>query len=134
MNTMKTLALAVATGISLTACATTANVDRPTRTVAYQPEAVTVVVENRNWQDVRVFALVGGIRHRLGTVTSMNTSRLRLPRQVGAHDRSIRILVDPIGGQETFLSPTVQVYAGQEVSLSVQNHLAISSIAVFARN
>lgn len=134
MNTMKTLALVAATGISLAACATAGSADRPTRTVPYQPESATVVVENRNWQDVRVFALVGGVRHRLGTVTSMNTSRFRVPERLTASARRMQIFVDPVGGHETFLSPSVQVYAGQEVNLSVQNHLAISSIAVFSRN
>lgn len=133
MNAMKTLALAVATGF-LTACATAHSADEPTtRTLPYEPEAASVVVENNNWQDVRVFAVVGGMRHRLGTVTSMNTRRYRIPQHMTAHARQLRILVDPIGGQATFLSPSVQVYAGQEVSLSVQNHLPISSIAVFSR-
>lgn len=132
MNATRTLAIAVATGLSLTACATTGS-DKPTRTLPYEPEPTTVVVENNNWHDMRVFAVTGGIRHRLGTVTSMNTRRYRVPQHLTAHGRGLQILVDPIGGQESFLSHRVQVYDGGQINLSVQNHLAISSIAVFPR-
>lgn len=132
MNATRTLAIAMATGLSLTACASTGG-DKPTRTLPYEPEPTTVVVENNNWHDMRVFAVTGGIRHRLGTVTSMNTRRYRVPQHLTAHGRGLRILVAPIGGPGSFMSQRVQVYQGQEVNLSVQNHLAISSIAVFPR-
>lgn len=133
MNAIRTLALTVATGLSLTACASTGNGDRPTRTLPYEPEPTTVVVENNNWHDMRVFAVSGGVRHRLGTVTSMNTRRYRIPHHLTARSRGLRIFVDPIGGSGSFMSEQVQVYDGQEVNMSVQNHLAISSIAVFPR-
>ena len=133
MSPIRPLAVALATGLSLTACATGGATAEGKRSLPPVRETATVSVENRNWQDVRVFALVGGIRHRLGTVTSMQTQRFSIPRHLTAQGRDLQVLVDPIGGSSSFLSPRVQVYAGQEVNLSVQNHLPISSIAVFNR-
>lgn len=133
MNAIRTLTFALAAGLSLTACATGGGTAEGKRSLAPERQTATVAVENRNWQDVRVFALVGGQRHRLGTVNSMQTQRFSVPRHLTAHGRDLQIFVDPIGGTGSFLSPRVQVYAGQEVNLSVQNHLPISSIAVFNR-
>lgn len=133
MNAIRTLAVVVATGLSLTACATGGAPAAGKRSLAPERATATVAVENRNWQDVRVFALVGGVRHRLGTVNTMQTQRFPIPRHLTAQGRDVQVLVDPVGGGGSFLSPRVQVYAGQEVNLSVQNHLPISSIAVFDR-
>lgn len=135
MSALKTLALMVATAVSVAACATTGTTAGSGRDLfAGSDEPETMVrVENRNWSDVDVFAVYGGIRRRLGTVTSMTSARFRIPSDLLAAGRDLQLLADPIGSSEAYLTPAVQVYSGQEVSFTVQNHMSLSSIAVFNR-
>ncbi|HET6232495.1 MAG TPA: hypothetical protein VFE05_20635 [Longimicrobiaceae bacterium] len=132
MNALRTLTHLVA-GISLAACASTGQQQGIKGLTAEEEPRATVEVENHNWSDVDVFAVEGGIRYRLGTVVSMSTVRLRLPRGVGRPGRDVRLVADPIGSPEVFTSQSLQVSPGQMLSMTLQNHLAISSVAVFNR-
>lgn len=93
----------------------------------------TVRVTNNNWSNMTVYAVRGTSRFRLGMVTSMATEVFRLPGAL-ADAGGVRLLADPIGGSEQFITPTVQVRSGDEVKLELQNQLQVSSISVFARN
>ena len=134
MNALKTLALTLAAVISVAACATTART-AGTGTEIYhgQDERAVVKVENRNWSDVTVYAITGGLRQRLGTVSSMGRASFRVPPHLLTGSRDLRLLIDPIGGGQEYLSPAVQVYGGQEVAFMVQNQISLSSIGVFNR-
>ncbi|MDB4949587.1 MAG: hypothetical protein JWM27_2236 [Gemmatimonadetes bacterium] len=133
-TTLKTLALTVATGLSLAACAGNATpADGPRTLPANDRENTFVSVENRSWSDMNVYAVEGGMRYRLGTVTSMNTTRLRLPVRTGAFTHDVQLIAVPIGAGEQFVSPSMQVSYGQRLAFTIQNHLAISSVAVFNR-
>lgn len=132
MNALKTLAVALATALSA-ACAANSQKTAGTGTEILRPEQekTTVRVENRNWSDVTVYAILGGQRQRLGTVNSMGSASFRVPSHFLAAGRDLQLLVDPVGSSEEYMSPAMQVYSGQEVSLSVQNHLSVSSVAIF---
>jgi hypothetical protein len=132
MNALKTLALTVATGLSLAACTASAAPAAGPRTLSADDGSTTIVkVENRSWNDVNVYAVQGGMRYRLGMVTSMNTARLRVPARAGQFTQEMQLVAVPIASEESFVSPMVQVVHGQQVALTIQNHLAISSVAVF---
>src|SRR4028119_925965 len=90
----------------------------------------TVRVTNNNWANMTVTAVRGGTRIRLGMVTSMATQVFRLPGAVTTGAGGLRLLADPIGGSEEFLTPAVQVSRGDEVKLEIQNQLQISSVSV----
>lgn len=131
MHALKTVVAAVAASLALGACAASGGappggVDRP----AVVREPPTVRVENHNWQDVVVYVVGSGLRTRLGMVTSMNRAVFRLPRHVPITD-NLRLMADPVGSVDGFVSESILVSPGQEIGLQVHSHLAMSSIAVF---
>lgn len=137
---LKNLTVAVAMGALLSACASGGAADSfaggaspraSTSGAAREARTATVVVENRNWSDMTVYAVHGGMRYRLGTVTSMTTARFRLPERSMVTTQALRLVADPIGSSTGYVSQGVQVYPGQQVAFTIQNHLAISSVAVF---
>ncbi|HEV7589479.1 MAG TPA: hypothetical protein VGO40_15300 [Longimicrobium sp.] len=142
MNALKTLAAAVAVSLTLDACAaggTATGAARlpdgpsPGRTTAdaaaVQPAMLKV--SNYNWMDVVVYAVQGGIRVRLGQVTSMSSASFRLPtRMVGNTVQSVRLMVDPIGSTEGWQTDGLSIHAGQQVQFNVQNSLSFSSVMV----
>ena len=130
MTTLKNLAAVVAATLTITACgpalAGSNGVDRPAR-----PEAALVTVENQNWSDMVVYVVQGGLRMRLGMVTSMRSATFRLPAMFLGHSGDIRLVADPVGSSETYVSDIIQVRDGQQISLSVQNSLQLSNVAVW---
>ncbi|HEV2735691.1 MAG TPA: hypothetical protein VGV85_12675 [Longimicrobiaceae bacterium] len=93
----------------------------------------TVRVTNHNWSNMTVYAVRGGTRIRLGMVTSMATQVFRLPGAILNGAGGVRLLADPIGGTEQFLTPAVQVSRGDEVKLEIHNQLQISSVSVWGQ-
>ena len=71
-----------------------------------------------------------GSRLRLGTVTSMTTEAFVLPRNYLGAGGEVTLLAQPIGTTDSFRSAPVQVFAGQEVAFTIQNHLSISSVVI----
>lgn len=89
----------------------------------------TIVVENRNWSDARVFLVRSGARFRLGTVTSMSTQRFRL-RQPLTNGSRIKVLAELIGSQETLSTDEIVVEDGLLIEWSIENVLSNSSFFV----
>ena len=94
----------------------------------------TVRVTNNNWSNMTVYAVRGITRFRLGMVTSMATEVFRLPAALTGGAAGVRLLADPIGGSEQFLTPAVFVTHGEEVKLELENQLQISTVSVWGRN
>lgn len=100
------------------------------RGVAGQPAptgGVTLSVENHNWSDVVVYAVRSGMRYRLGTVTSMQRAELAVPPALTVADGDLRLLLDPIGSRNVFVTDPILVAPGDQVLFSVENHLPLSS-------
>ncbi|HEU0052073.1 MAG TPA: hypothetical protein VFQ39_02805 [Longimicrobium sp.] len=138
MSALKTLAAAVAATLVIGACAPGATGGRNTSLSAVpraqqQRVPATVKVENYNWQDVVVYVVQSGQRIRLGMVTSMSTAKFRLPERFLGSASDIRLLADPIGSTNGYTTEAIRVAGGQEVSLSLQNSLALSSVAIWDR-
>lgn len=152
MHALKTLAAATALTLTLTACASGGGtaVDRQlasgpmangTRLVSASNQAgtrslsapATVKVANYNWMDVNVYAVQGGTRVRLGTVTTMGTGTFHLPARFLAQSNSVRLMVDPIGSAEGYITDGILVHGGQQISFNVQNALQFSSFLVAGR-
>ncbi|HEX8691834.1 MAG TPA: hypothetical protein VF746_05415 [Longimicrobium sp.] len=138
MHALKTLAAAVAASLTLGACASSGAggsltpADAPARA---QASPATVKVENRNWQDVVVYAVRegSGVRARLGMVTSMSTQTFRIPRHMLAAGDNIRLQVDPIGSTRGYVTEGILLRPGQQASFSVMNHLPMSTLSVLNR-
>lgn len=128
MLTTSRLAVA-ALALTLTACA-------PGKSVQNGPlppaSATTrVQVTNNNWSDMTVYVERNGMKQRLGTVTSMSDRMFRIPKVFMSSSGSVRLVADPIGSRDTYMTSPVQVWPGQTVGFTIQNHLAISSITVW---
>lgn len=83
-----------------------------------QPSA-SVFVQNRAFIDVDVFAVYGGTRARLGTVTANGTGTFRIPPGIVGAGRELRFMVDPIGSTRTGTSFDIYVRPGERITLTV---------------
>ncbi len=96
-----------------------------------QAEVVTVKVENHNWLDMRVYAVIRGVAHRLGTVGSFNSEEFRLRKSwIGPADE-IQLVAVPIGSRAANFAPTVLVVPGDYVEYRVENSLGLSYVAKY---
>lgn len=95
--------------------------------------ATQVAVSNHNWSDMVIYAVRAGTRYRLGMVTTNETRRFRLPRGLEMAGADLRLVADPVGGFDAYESGAIHVAPGQTIELSLENHLAISSISVWNR-
>lgn len=91
----------------------------------------SIKVTNNNWADMNVFVERSGMRVRLGTVSSMGNRIFRLPKSVVNATGDIRLVADPIGSRDVHVTAPVQVWPGQTVDFKIENHIAISSVAVW---
>jgi hypothetical protein len=81
-------------------------------------QGASVQVTNMSWLDVVVYSVGAGPRWRLGTVGSMDTETFRLP-QHNVGSASLRLMADPIGSREIFVSERIGVSPGQRVDFTV---------------
>jgi hypothetical protein len=84
-------------------------------------------VWNNNWSDMNVYVVRGTLRQRLGTVTSLTTSRFPLPAHIMASPDPVRLLADPIGVAQQYMSPPLLVSPGQFVEWRLENNVNLSS-------
>ena len=96
-----------------------------------QAAAVQVVVRNHHWHDVRIFAVHGGQRHRIGTVTAALPGRLRLPSRLLGSQRTVQLLAVAIGGRTRVLTEVLRVSPGQRIVWTLESDLDRSSAAVW---
>ncbi|MDF1504712.1 hypothetical protein [Roseisolibacter sp. H3M3-2] len=108
-------ALAAGAVLPLGACsrkrgpAAAQEVERPT----------TLRVRNQGFLDVNVYAVRGGQRVRLGTVTGNSTQVLRIPGFLLNGITPLRFVADPIGNQRTPTSDEIVVSPGDEVQIFI---------------
>lgn len=131
---MRTLWIPIAalmTALSVPACAPTTGA-APAAAMAPEQQT-TVEVTNRNWRQVVVYLEADGMRHRLGIVNTGKTQQFAMPRSVSLASGDVRLVADPIGTDDVFSTERIPVRRGQEIELTVQNQLPISSYAVWTR-
>jgi hypothetical protein len=93
------------------------------RTTRSSPRlGASVEVTNTSWYDVVVYSVGSGPRWRLGMVGSLQTHTLRIP----SNSLELRLLADPIGSAQVFLSDPIVVSPGQQVELTIAPRLAQS--------
>lgn len=99
---------------------------------AQPPERVTVTVKNTNWMDMDVFAVRGGTRSRVGSVTGLTTATLHVPTDF-APDGILQFMVDPVGSDGTYVTEKISVSPGQRIELTIGTVLRMSTYAVWSR-
>jgi hypothetical protein len=89
-----------------------------------------VIVRNQNPLDVAVYLLRGGTRLRIGTVTSFNEARIKIP-PFAAIDGSTRLLIDPIGSDDVFVTDALRLASDQHAEVTVGRLLQMSTMAIW---
>ncbi len=91
---------------------------------------VSVEVENRNWSDITVYLLAGGLPQRLGMVTSLRTTTLAFPSQRLNAGSGVRLRALPVAGA-SYTTETILVLPGQTITWTLENVLHHSSLTVY---
>lgn len=94
------------------------------------PEDVALHVTNHNWSTVVLFAVHGGMRVRLGDVTTGSEADMIIPRDL-AITGAISLQVHAIGSGRDYATGPIQVRPGQEIELRVENSLVQTSWSVY---
>lgn len=80
----------------------------------------TLEVDNRNFLDMTVYVVDGGVRQRLGVARGNATTSLTIPeRLIRGGASPIRFLCDPIGGQGLPVTEEIMVQPGDTVELMI---------------
>ncbi len=93
-------------------------------------EPITLQVENRNWNDIVIYAMVNGTRTRLTNVGATRTVTIRLPHSVMPSSQMLDLVLDPLGSRTTFRTGAILVNSGQKVRLLIENELRLTTWSV----
>ncbi len=95
------------------------------------PQAnVLVTVKNQNVNDVDVFAVVNGVRQRLGTVVSQSSSNFEIPWDRIGPAGGFSLIATPIGGAGAYRTGRLTLQPGSQVAVTVAPVLLNSSVVV----
>ncbi len=97
--------------------------DRPT-------DRSTMVVENNNWSDMTVYILRDGIRTRLGSVPSMGRSSFKLTSALVGGTGELRVLADPMGSAQKWMSQPLLIVPGSQVIFRLENNVQLSTYSM----
>jgi hypothetical protein len=92
---------------------------------------VTVVAENRRNDDVVVSLVRDGLRQRLGLVTAHTTGDFEIPWSQVSNAGRVRVIATPIAGRRSFVSETLVLRPGSEVTVSLTPLLGQSIVSVY---
>ena len=82
--------------------------------------ATVLEVVNRATLDMNIYAVSdAGARERLGTATSLQTTRFEIPQRLVAPALNLRFQADPVGSTQTHFSDQVPVVPGDVVVLEI---------------
>jgi hypothetical protein len=90
---------------------------------------VKVNVQNDNFYDVVVYAVVSGVKTRLGSVVGHGKQLLRVPASLLSLG-SLQLFADPIGGERGAVLEPIAVGPGQQVSVTLMPSLNMSYVSV----
>jgi hypothetical protein len=91
---------------------------------------VQLEVDNNNFLDVTVYAVSGGSSLRIGEVVGKSKGQFTLDPKKVLMTGGLQVLVDPIGSNRTYLSPSVYPYGGATLRLSVAAYIDQSFLSV----
>jgi len=92
---------------------------------------IKVAVINRNWLDVRVYAVTSTYSVRLGTVSSFSQTTFTLPRALQASANDLQLAIRPIGQRGVHYSMPILASPGDIIEFRVENQLALSNAIVY---
>jgi hypothetical protein len=93
-------------------------------------QEISISVVNRNRLDVMVYVVHDGLRTRLGLATASTTTNFNLALRMLGAGKEYRLIADPIGLRIVVTSETLHALAGDEVTWSLEDSFARSTIVV----
>lgn len=93
-------------------------------------EFIRIEVVNDNFADMTIFAMGGGANIRLGDVTGKSTATFSLDPAQLSPSSALRLLADPLGSRNAFLSDEVVPGRGAVVVLNVAPSLQMSYVTL----
>lgn len=126
-----TVALGLAVAVPARASSQSAGPTAPAHAAdkARTPSAV-LEVQNNNWLDVHLYMVRDGMLTSLGFMNGPGSAEFDLPSPATVAGADVQLLVLPIGGTRSYLSPTLVISPGDVVDLSIENNLALSSVTI----
>lgn len=88
-----------------------------------QPDIGAVIVENDSPLMVNVYAVRHAGRFRLGTVSGLNRREFPLKRHMLDTGTHLQLLIEPLGGQNSYFSERIFVEEGEVIRLKVSNFI-----------
>ena len=89
-----------------------------------------VEVESRNWNDITVYLMTGGLPQRLGMVTALGSATFKFSAHKLNTSGDVRLRALPVAGH-AFTSETILVMPGQVITWRLENDLDNSSLSVY---
>jgi hypothetical protein len=93
-------------------------------------EPVRLQVDNRNWNDIVIYAVVNGSRTRLGDVGASRSTMMTLPKALMPRSGLLELVLDPLGSRSTFRTGGILVNSGNLVRLTIENELRLTTWSV----
>ena len=124
-NTLALVATMLTTSVS--ACRTAAPLDVP-QSEGEHPEGVMLVVRNDNYSDMKIFAVRGGQRTRLGTAIGNTSTSFKIAERFYSFGGDMRVDATPIGGNEYASTGTVVVSPGQTIVFTIAPVIRMSAV------
>ncbi len=125
------LTLTVAAIVAVPALAAQTASEEKSKTPTAASEQTTVRVVNDNWHTITVYAVRGGYRRRLGTVTSFTSRVFALPQMFLIPSDEIRLIADPIGRRGAYVSEALVISAGDVIEWRMRNNINLSNIFIY---
>lgn len=92
------------------------------------PPGVTLQVENRHWEDVRVFVDPKGAPIHLGAVKAMSTQSFRVSDSQLGSGLGIRLMAESFASRTVLVSQEVTIPAGTSVHWTIEGRLTQSFV------
>jgi hypothetical protein len=89
-----------------------------------------LTLNNHHWLDVNIFVQHDGEASRVTTVTASSSQSLILPLWLLGDSKIVRIIAEPVGEQDSYVTDLMRVDPGQSVELNVESALARSNYSI----
>lgn len=122
MFKVRLLAPAFLAALALSACGGQGQPENATPSA--EPTQITIL--NHSFFTVDIFIIYNDQTFRVDQVFGASTKTVRMPRFV-APTGSIRVLVDPVGRSQAYLSDPVAYVGNEDFRLSIEESLDLSS-------
>jgi hypothetical protein len=117
MSSMRTVAggAVLALAVLLSACRS----NRVPRNGDERSMRTTISVENQDFYDMTVYAVVNSQRNRLGVAPGNHTTELTIPSYLINGVAQLRFVCDPIGGGRTPVTEEINVNPGDQLVMII---------------